>query len=149
MFLDRFGKWDNSERKVKKVFRHPSMSALKVLHGTSWERPGDIPDQPPRDVKLGPPQDGQIGSLGDVLGTLEGDVLRTYWRPIFPSWVKLHLEECLDSGFVPSWLTKGKTVLLQKDEKKSNMASNYRPVTCLSWKLSSGVILIVIRFMGI
>ena len=35
-----------------------------------------------------------------------------------------------DSGFVPSWLTKGRT------------ASNYRPITCLPlmWKLMTGEI---------
>ena len=52
------------------------------------------------------------------------------------------LKVCLDSGFVPSWLTKGRTALLQKDKSKDNMASNYRPITCLPlmWKLLSGVI---------
>ena len=28
--------------------------------------------------------------------------------------VRLQLKECLDSGFVPSWLTRGRTSLLQK-----------------------------------
>ena len=32
------------------------------------------------------PRDAQIGSLGDVLGTLEGDVLGTSWGPIFVGW---------------------------------------------------------------
>ena len=39
------------------------------------------------DVRLRHPQDGQIGSLGDVMGTLEGDVLGTSWGPIFAGWV--------------------------------------------------------------
>ena len=32
---------------------------------------------------------------------------------------------------------KGRTALLQKDKNKGNIASNYRPITCLSliWKL--------------
>ena len=46
-------------------------------------------------------------------------------------WVSLKLKECLDSGFVPSWLTRGRTSLLQKDKNKSNVANNYRPITCL------------------
>ena len=56
--------------------------------------------------------------------------------------VKLQLKERLDSGFVPSWLTRRKTSLLQEDKSKDNMASNYRPITCLSlmWKLLTGVI---------
>ena len=46
------------------------------------------------------------------------------------------------SGFVPSWLTRGRTSLLQKDKSKGNVASNYRPITCLPlmWKLLTGVI---------
>ena len=56
--------------------------------------------------------------------------------------VRLQLRECLDSGFVPSCLTRGKTSLLQKDKSKGNVASNYRPITCLPlmWKLLAGVI---------
>ena len=56
--------------------------------------------------------------------------------------VKLQLKECLDSGLVPSWLTKGRTALLQKDKSKGNIASKYRPITCLPlmWKLLTGII---------
>ena len=52
------------------------------------------------------------------------------------------LKECLDSGFLPSWLTKGRTVLLQKDKSKGSIASNYRPITCLS--LMCNFLLVVI-----
>ena len=43
---------------------------------------------------------------------------------------------------MPSWLTRGRTSLLQKDKSKGNVASNYRPITCLRlmWKLLTGVI---------
>ena len=56
--------------------------------------------------------------------------------------VRLQLKECLNSGFVPSWLTRGRTSLLQKDTSNGNVASNYRPITCLplKWKLLTGVI---------
>ena len=56
--------------------------------------------------------------------------------------VRLQLKECLDSGFAPSWLTGGRTSLLQKDKSKGNVASNYSPIFCLPlmWKLLSGVI---------
>ena len=48
---------------------------------------------------------------------------------------------CLDSGFVPSWLTRRRTSLLRKDKKKGNGASTYRPITCLPLmlKLLTGV----------
>ena len=68
-----------------------------------------------------------------------------FWLKSFSSLherVRLQLKECLDSEFVPSWLTRGRTSLLQKYKSKGNVASNYRPITCLSlmWKLLAGVI---------
>ena len=45
--------------------------------------------------------------------------------------VRLQLKECLDSRFVPSWLTRERTSFLQKDKSKGNTASNYRTFTCL------------------
>ena len=43
---------------------------------------------------------------------------------------------------MPSWLTRGKTSLLQKHKSKINVANNYRPITCLPliWKLLTDVI---------
>ena len=37
----------------------------------------------------------------------------------------VYLRDCLDSGVVSDWLTKGRTVLIQKDKAKGNIASNY------------------------
>ena len=56
--------------------------------------------------------------------------------------LRLQLKDCLDTGFVPRWLTRGRTSLLQKDKSKGNVASNYRPITCLPlmWKSLIGVI---------
>ena len=56
--------------------------------------------------------------------------------------VRLQLKECLDGVFVPGWLTRERTLLLQEDRSKGNVASTYRPITCLSlmWKLLTGVI---------
>ena len=56
--------------------------------------------------------------------------------------VRLQLKECLDSGFVPSWLPRGRTSLLLEDKSKGNVASNYRTITCLPlmWKLLTGEI---------
>ena len=54
----------------------------------------------------------------------------------------MQLKESLQSGFVPSWLTRGRTSFLQKDKSKGNVGSNYRPITCfpLMWKLLTSVI---------
>ena len=73
------------------------------------------------------------------------DLVQGFWLKNFSSLherVRLQLKECLDSGFVPSWLTKGRTSLLQKDKSKGNVESNYRPITCspLMSKLLTGVI---------
>ena len=73
------------------------------------------------------------------------DLVQGFWLKSFSSLherVRLQLKECLDSGFVPSWLTRGRTSLLQKDKSKGNVASNYRPITYLPlmWKLLTGVI---------
>ena len=73
------------------------------------------------------------------------DLVQGFWLNNFCSFherVRLKLKECLDSGFVASWLTRGRTSLLQKDKSKSNAASNYRSIACLllMWKLLTGVI---------
>ena len=66
--------------------------------------------------------------------------VKGYWlKNLTPLHDKLlvYLEECLNCGVVPGWLTNGQTVLIQKDKVKGNIASNYRPITCLHlvWKL--------------
>ena len=73
------------------------------------------------------------------------DLVQEFWLKKLSSLherVRSQLKECLYSGFVPSCLTKGRNALLQKDKSKCNIASNYRPITCLPlmWKLLSGVI---------
>jgi len=47
-----------------------------------------------------------------------------------------------DLSCMPSWLTTGRTVLIQKDQTQGNKPSNYRPITRLttSWKLLSGIL---------
>ena len=90
-------------------------------------------------------------SLKKILGrmpnwkSLSLGLVQGFWLKNFSSLherVRSQLKECLDSGFVPSWLTKERTALLQKDKSKGNIASNYRPITCLPlmWELLSGVI---------
>ena len=91
------------------------------------------------------------GSLKKTIGRMPNwkspcpDLHQRFWLKNFSSLherVRLQLQECLDSGFVPTWLTKGRTSLLQKDKSKGNVANNYRPITCLSlmWTLLTGAI---------
>ena len=67
--------------------------------------------------------------------SLGPDSVQGFWLKNFSRLherVRLQLKESLDSGFVPSWLTRGWTSLLQKDTSKVNVANNCRPITCLS-----------------
>ena len=102
-------------------------------------------------VKKQEKKDITTGSLKKILGRMQNwkspgqDLVQGFWLKNFSSLherVRLQLKECLDSGFVPSWLTRGRTSLLQKDKSKDNVASNYGPITCLPvmWKLLTGVI---------
>ena len=94
--------------------------------------------------------DSTAESLKKILGRMPNwkslcpDLVQGFWLKNFSSWhesVSLLLKECLDSGFVPSWLTRGRTSLLL-NKSKGNVASNCRPIPCLPlmWKLFTGVI---------
>ena len=68
-----------------------------------------------------------------------------YWLKNFSSLherIAQQLQECLVHGNVPTWKTGARTVLIMKDIKKGNVASNYRPITCLPmmYKLLTGII---------
>ena len=91
------------------------------------------------------------GSLKKILGSMPNwksrgpEFLQGFGLKNFSSLherVRLQLKECLDSGSVPSWLTRGRTLLFEKDKIKGNVASNYRLITCLSLmgKLLTGII---------
>ena len=70
--------------------------------------------------------------------SLSPNLVQGFWLKNFSSLhgrVRSQLNECLDSGFVSSWLTKGKTALLQKDKTRGNIPSNYRPIKKTLWPL--------------
>ena len=73
------------------------------------------------------------------------DGVQGFWLKSFTSChdrIAHQLQSCLFGAETPEWLTKGRTVLINKDREKGNMASNYRPITCLPlmWKLFTGII---------
>ena len=73
------------------------------------------------------------------------DGVRGFWFKRFRSLHGVIMEssqDCLDSGSVPDWMIKRRTVLIQKDSCKGKVASNYRPIACLPlmWKLLTGVL---------
>ena len=54
------------------------------------------------------------------------DLIQIFWLKNFSSLherVRLQVKECLDSGVVLSWLTRVRTLLLEKDKSKGNVAS--------------------------
>ena len=72
------------------------------------------------------------------------DEVQGFWLKNFTSmhtYLTQYLARCLE-GDTPEWMTKGRTVLIQKDKSKGIESSNYRPITCLPlvWKLLTGVI---------
>ena len=62
------------------------------------------------------------------------DCVQGYW---FESFSLLHsriteqLQACVAVGHVSTWVTKGKTILIQKNPEKGNAANNYCPIACL------------------
>ena len=83
---------------------HPETTSQGHLLDVRLERPLnlrlgcslDVISRRSQDDRLERPQDGQIGSLGDALETLEGDVLRTSWGPIFAGWdVSIKSIDCI------------------------------------------------------
>ena len=99
-----------------------------------------------------PMQDRQI-TIQDVKGGIRKmsnwksagpDLVQGFWFKQMTNIhqeIALHLQECVNQGNVPSWMVKGRTVLIQKDKAKGRVASNYRPIACLPlmWKLLTGI----------
>ena len=62
------------------------------------------------------------------------DGVRGFWFKKFRSLhgvIARSLQDYLDSGEVPEWMVKGRTVLIQKIPAKGTAVGNYRPITCL------------------
>ena len=62
------------------------------------------------------------------------DSVQGYWLKNFKcmhQWLVKYLAKCY-KGTTSAWMTKDRTVLIQKDKSKGTIASNYRPITCLS-----------------
>ena len=73
------------------------------------------------------------------------DFVQGYWFKRFstlhPS-LTGHLPTCVVVGYVPTWMTKGKTTLIQKDPEEVNAANSYSHIACLllMWKLLTSVL---------
>ena len=103
----------------------------KQFWGNIWSQSADHKDakwlqdlRSEVNVKKQEKTDITTGSLKKILGRMPNwkstgpDLVQGFWLKNFSSLherVRLQLKECLDSGFVPCWLTRGRTSLLQKD----------------------------------
>ena len=72
------------------------------------------------------------------------DYIHGYWiKNLTETHLRIvkQLQNCIDAQCIPLWMTRGKTVLIQKDKNKGTIASNYRPITCLPimWKIMTGI----------
>ena len=151
--------WELDQEKERGDDDPPVAEESKQFWGNIWSQSADhkkdakwLQDlRSEVNVKKQEKVDITTGSLKKILGRMPNwkspgpDLVQEFWLKNFSSLherVRLQLKECVDSRFVPSWLTRGRTSLLQKDKSKGIAASNYRPITCLAlmWKLLKGVI---------
>ena len=68
------------------------------------------------------------------------DGIHGFWFKKFTSIhdrLALEMNKCLQTAYVPEWMTKGRTALIQKDPNKGTAPNNYRRITCLTmmWKI--------------
>ena len=68
------------------------------------------------------------------------DGIHGFWFKKFTSIherLVLEMNKCLQTAHVPEWMTKGRTILIQKDPNQGTAPNNYRPITCLPmmWKI--------------
>ena len=59
------------------------------------------------------------------------------WEIRLETQIKKSSKTGQNDTWVPDWMTKGKTTLIQKDPSKGPAPNNYRPITCLPmmWKI--------------
>ena len=72
---------------LRTSWESPESTSQERILNARLRRPLDVILGRPEDFRSGRPQYGQIGSLADVLQTLNGDVLGTFWGPVFADWV--------------------------------------------------------------
>ena len=73
------------------------------------------------------------------------DCVQGYWFKRFStlhSRLTEHIRTFVVVGDLPTWMTQGKTTLIQEDPEEGNTANNYRTITCLplKWKLLTNVV---------
>ena len=135
----------------------PEPAEARTFWGGIWDQPGehniqaewlaDVKDE----LKNAQQQEGFHIDVKKQLRKVPNwkapgpDQVHGYWLKNFSSLherIAQQLQECLVRGSVPTLMTEARTVLIMKDIKKGNVASNYRPITCLPmmYKHLTGII---------
>ena len=47
-----------------------------------------------------------------------------------PPSVAIEMNRYLEEADIPKWMTKGKSMVIQKEPDKGTILSNFRPITC-------------------
>ena len=73
------------------------------------------------------------------------DGIKGFWIKNFTSLhvvIAVNLQQCLETGAVPKWMTSDRKTLIRKDPAKATQAGDYRRITSLSlmWKTSTEII---------
>ena len=135
---------NNQRRFYRKLYQEeercdddqPLAGESKQFWGNIWSQYADL--ESGVNFKRQEKIDITAGSLKNILSSMPNwksprpDFVQGFWLKNFIGLhekVSLQLKECLIIGFVPSLLTRERTLLLQKDRSKGSVANNYRPIT--------------------
>ena len=69
------------------------------------------------------------------------DCVQGFWLKKFKSiqeGLRRNLQKYSENENLPMWMTKGRTMLMQKGKEKGKEASYYGPITCLPLKITNG-----------
>ena len=131
----------------------PDADESKAFWGNSWDNPVDynsgadwLKEVEERVSVVQKQHDIVIKQLRKIANWKAPgpDGLQGFWLKSFTSCIEridLQLQDCLTTFQIPEWFTIGRTTLILKDKEKGNIASNFRPITCLPlmWKLCIGI----------
>ena len=122
--MEKKVKWNlrTSNRQPQNVPKMSFEGPLRnILRPSLKEHPWEVDSRHLWGIKSRRPRDGQIGSLGDVLGTLEGDILGTSWFLL----VNIKILYSTQFGFQKGPLTEHKIAQLADEIHELFENSNY------------------------
>ena len=92
-------------------------------------------------LEEGPKAKIHIDSLGTTIKNISNwPWWYTFWFKKFTSihkWLAIEMNRILEEADVPEWMTKERTILIQKDSLKGTVSNNYKAIMCfpMMWKI--------------